>query len=547
MAISRADLMGDWMKAYGFLEVTPKDFYTSIFRKCLQGQSVKDNSETRGSVIIQTVVKPKSAGKGKLTILDENLDGLEKAIESANRIYEHFGKEGQLGEVSVLTFTNGCTYLGKRMVANNLFELSALIVEVDDLIGNDDPNQEGLRSLMKSFTGGFAYDEDSSGGLRIPKPTYLVCSGSGIHLYYVFEKPIRVNRKSFYKQYEALDDYKYCLMYTLWKRLRITDKELEKQGIAQRYRLVGTRTKEGGICRAFQVGQTVSIAYMNQFCEDLSFEDEHSGRLMKAPEIYEIEYTAPKEKQQEEKKETIPRLGNLGKGAYVNVLNVIKNHAKEGKRYWMVFCLASVARNCAIPYEQLEKDAYGLLDYLDSLTEHAGENQFTKSDIECALKSYYYTGSFMRKSTCEQLCGVKFAPAIKRNGRTRKEHLEYMKEQKELKRKKGEPVDSGRSLKWWPVLAYRLLYLDGTKAECEKKAGVSRHTILKYWTLADELEECGSGAVNGLSEALKGHSLDELLQEDKKPVGVALVKEQAEKILMEKGLLGKYTKTLPEK
>ena len=502
MAISRADLMGDWMKAYGFLEVTPKDFYTSIFRKCLQERSVKDNSETRGSVIIQTVVKPKSAGKGKVTILDENLDGLEKAIESANRIYEHFGKEGQLGEVSVLTFTNGCTYLGKRMVANNLFELSALIVEVDDLIGNDDPNQEGLRSLMKSFTGGFAYDGDSSGGLRVPKPTYLVCSGSGIHLYYVFEKPIRVNRKSFYKQYEALDDYKYCLMYMLWKRLRITDKELEKQGIAQRYRLVGTRTKEGGICRAFQVGQTVSISYMNQFCEDLSFEDEHSGRLMKAPEIYEIEYTAPKEKQQEEKKETIPRLGNLGKGAYVNVLNVIKNHAKEGKRYWMVFCLASVARNCAIPYEQLEKDAYGLLDYLDSLTEHAGENQFTKSDIECALKSYYYTGPFMRKSTCEQLCGVKFAPAIKRNGRTRKEHLEYMKEQKELKRKKGEPVDSGRSLKWWPVLAYRLLYPDGTKAECEKKAGVSRHTILKYWTLADELEECGSGAVVGLSEAL---------------------------------------------
>ena len=536
MAISRADLMGDWMKAYGFLEVTPKDFYTSIFRKCLQERSVKDNSETRGSVIIQTVVKPKSAGKGKVTILDENLDGLEKAIESANRIYEHFGKEGQLGEVSVLTFTNGCTYLGKRMVANNLFELSALIVEVDDLIGNDDPNQEGLRSLMKSFTGGFAYDGDSSRGLRIPKPTYLVCSGSGIHLYYVFEKPIRVNRKSFYKQYEALDDYKYCLMYMLWKRLRITDKELEKQGIAQRYRLVGTRTKEGGICRAFQVGQTVSISYMNQFCEDLSFEDEHSGRLMKAPEIYEIEYTAPKEKQQEEKKETIPRLGNLGKGAYVNVLNVIKNHAKEGKRYWMVFCLASVARNCAIPYEQLEKDAYGLLDYLDSLTEHAGENQFTKSDIECALKSYYYTGPFMRKSTCEQLCGVKFAPAIKRNGRTRKEHLEYMKEQKELKRKKGEPVDSGRSLKWWPVLAYRLLYPDGTKAECEKKAGVSRHTILKYWTLADELEECGSGAVDGLSEALKGHSLDELLQEDKKPVGVALVKEQAERILTEKGL-----------
>lgn len=272
MAISRADLMGDWMKAYGFLEVTPKDFYTSIFRKCLQERSVKDNSETRGSVIIQTVVKPKSAGKGKVTILDENLDGLEKAIESANRIYEHFGKEGQLGEVSVLTFTNGCTYLGKRMVANNLFELSALIVEVDDLIGNDDPNQEGLRSLMKSFTGGFAYDGDSSGGLRVPKPTYLVCSGSGIHLYYVFEKPIRVNRKSFYKQYEALDDYKYCLMYMLWKRLRITDKELEKQGIAQRYRLVGTRTKEGGICRAFQVGQTVSISYMNQFCEDLSFD-----------------------------------------------------------------------------------------------------------------------------------------------------------------------------------------------------------------------------------------------------------------------------------
>lgn len=547
MAISRADLMGDWMKAYGFLEVSPESFYTSIFRECLQGQSVKDNSEIRGSVIIQTVVKPKSAGKGKVTIFDKDLDGLEKAIESANRIYEHFERGEGLGEVSVLTFTNGCTYLGKRMVANNIFELSALIVEVDDLIGNDDPNQEGLRSLMKSFKGGLAYDRDSSGGLRIPKPTYLVCSGSGVHLYYVFEKPIRVNRKSFYKQYEALDDYKYCLMYTLWKRLKITNKELEKQGIAQRYRLVGTRTKEGGICRAFQVGQTVSISYMNQFCKDLSFEDEHSGRLMKAPEIYEIEYMAPKEKQQKEKKKTIPKFGNLGKGAYENVLDTIKNHAKEGKRYWMVFCLASVARNCAIPYEQLEKDAYSLLDYLDSLTEHEGENQFTKSDIECALKSYNYTGPFIRKSTCEQMCGVKFPPAIKRNGRTRKEHLEYMKEQKELKRKNGEPVDSGRSLKWWHIMAYRLLYPDGTKAECEKKAGVSRHTVLKYWELTDELARCDIGAVNRLSGLLKGHELDEILQENKKTIGAVLVKEQAEKILTEKGLLEKYKKTFPNK
>lgn len=277
---------------------------------------------------------------------------------------------------------------------------------------------------------------------------------------------------------------------------------------------------------------------MNQFSSTLLVEEDmDSYRSVELPKLYEIENTAPgtggknREKQQKEKRK-YPRYGSLGQGAYENALELVKKYAKEGKRYWMMYCLAATARSCAIPEDKIKKDAYGLLEYMDSLTENTSENRFTKSDIDCALRNYYYDGPFMRKSTFEEMCGVRLPGSIRRNGRTREEHMEYMKEKKEQKRQQGEPVDNGPALKWWPVVAYRLIYQQGKKAECEKATKLSRHTVLKYWGLWEGLLQSDTVFVNELSERVQGHGLE-------KVIDMAEMKEQVGKRLKELGLLAK--------
>lgn len=232
MAISKTEQMADWLKSYGYKELRPLEFYAMLFGDCLSDKNEEGN-KCHGVGMVQTIIKPRGADKGWVKTFDKNLDGLKKAIDAANEKYEDLEKRGRLGEVSILTITNGCSYLGKRMVASNIFELSALIVEVDDLIGNDTTNQEGLKRLILSMKQGEDGRLNRLGEPLLPNPTVIVCSGSVVHLYYIFQKPIRVNRKSFPKQYKSLNNYKYCLMYTLWKKLGITERELEIQGMTK--------------------------------------------------------------------------------------------------------------------------------------------------------------------------------------------------------------------------------------------------------------------------------------------------------------------------
>ena len=77
---------------------------------------------------------------------------------------------------------------------------------------------------------------------------------------------------------------------------------------------VGSPTKTGSVVRAFQIGDKVSLEYMNSFRDNLKYEDE-SHRFQECPELSEIVNTAPGTARPYKKKTYTPT-GNLGKGAY---------------------------------------------------------------------------------------------------------------------------------------------------------------------------------------------------------------------------------------
>ncbi|WP_445548147.1 hypothetical protein, partial [Holdemanella biformis] len=74
-------------------------------------------------------------------------------------------------------------YAGKQRTNENARFLFALCVEIDDI----NP-KNGINELFYTF---------ERVNRPVPKPTYIVCSGNGVHLYYVFERPIPLFKNIF--------------------------------------------------------------------------------------------------------------------------------------------------------------------------------------------------------------------------------------------------------------------------------------------------------------------------------------------------------------
>lgn len=555
----KKNILAEWFVENGYAELSPIPFYREVFREGIIDTSKDAKTKRKGVGMVNTLIEAVSAEgeeyskKGYPKVFYDSLNELHKEIVNSTNKYNDFKVRGLENSVRILTFTNGCTYFGHNMTADNMFELTALIIEIDDLIaetitypdGSVEYKPTGLLNMFHQMKP----VQMRNGKIRpalYPTPTFIVCSGQGIHLYYVFVEPIQLNRKSFPKHFEIWDEYKHCLMDAMWRTQTITRRPTEFQGIDQRYRCVGTPTKNGSLCRAFQVGDRVTLEYMNSFRENLGYTDPETHRHKECPELGVIVNNAPGTAGTKKKKKW-PRYGTLGIAAYYQALSRIKSDARQGKRYWMIYCLAATARMCAVPYETLKADAYDLLEFLDSLTEASeyGSNNFTKQDLEDALKNYFYDGPFMKRLTYERICGVKCPEPSRRNGRTQEEHLQLARQRRAEKLAKGQITNlGGRKLNWWPTFAYRVLCPNATKAECERQISSSKATIAKYWGLVDDMIEHSTYAeyqVEMLYEAMLEHNWEEI-EEGNIPIERTTIKEYSTSYLEHYSLLDKYKK-----
>ena len=74
----------------------------------------------------------------------------------------------------------------------------------------------------------------------------------------------------------------------------------------------------------------------------------------------------------------------------------------------------------------------------------------------------------------------------KRNGRTQAAHLQRARAVQNVDYPNGEWRDgNGRPSKQQIVLEWQQLHPTGKKIDCERDTGLSRHTVLKWWS-----EEC---------------------------------------------------------
>ena len=75
----------------------------------------------------------------------------------------------------------------------------------------------------------------------IPKATFIVNSGTGLHLYYVLTEPVPM----YPQNQKTLKELKYALTRQIWNRFTSSIREPQMQGILQGFRVVGSGSKLG--------------------------------------------------------------------------------------------------------------------------------------------------------------------------------------------------------------------------------------------------------------------------------------------------------------
>ncbi len=319
----------------------------------------------------------------------------------------------------------------------------------------------------------------------LPVPTYIVSSGTGLHLYYKFKTPL----PCYPEVKESLWEFKKTLTEMLWNKYVTTDYEkhrIQYESTFQAFRMVGTQTKNNGIVECFRTGEDITAAYLNTFVpQDKQIIIKNTGftrlSLAEARELYPKWYEERVVKGIAGKKQW-----KSNPALYRWWLSLIRSRAQVGHRYYCLYCLAVYGKKCGIPYKQVKEDAFSLLPRFSSMSV---ENEFTADDVAAALQAYRAEKSAKTPiDFISRISGIEI-PRNKRNGRTRKEHLTIVHAIANAKRTIGENPygNNGRPTKQAEVSAWRATHPDGNKYQCIKDTGMSKTTVYKWWDNPAEL------------------------------------------------------------
>lgn len=142
------------------------------------------------------------------------------------------------------------TYIGKSREATNARFIYAMAIDVDGIT-----EEHYLTDLFHQI----------EAAEHLPKPTFIVWSGTGIHLYFQFEKPI----PCFKNVTKQLQELKTALTKKIWNMyVTSLSNKPQLQSLFQGFRLVGGVTKNGNRTEAFYYGGKVTLEYLNSFVEE---------------------------------------------------------------------------------------------------------------------------------------------------------------------------------------------------------------------------------------------------------------------------------------
>ena len=194
---------------------------------------------------------------------DGKYNGIAVSIRKGEKKAKRLTVTDDLEAIGEMTMTDDfclmspISYVGKSRKSGNARFMYAMAIDLD---GIETLNQ--WRFFIKQVEQGHKMRSFVWG---LPKPTYLVSSGTGIHIYYVFQKPIPLFRNIV----EQLEILKKRLTWQAWTQgASSLHDNVQYESLFQGFRVVGTVTKNGDRCRAFKVGDKITVEYLNYFVPD---------------------------------------------------------------------------------------------------------------------------------------------------------------------------------------------------------------------------------------------------------------------------------------
>ena len=373
-------------------------------------------------------------------------------------------------ECNSLTLCSGLVYRKRANKLINGQRMNALIFDLDGV------GLTELRNLFLRFGG------NAERIRRLPMPTFIVLSGTGLHVYYVFQKPIDLcpNIKI------QLKSLKYDLTYRMWE-YKATSKlqAIQYQSINQSFRMVGSiNDKHGTQLVAFCTGEYVTLEYLNAYVKPENRVDINKPfcpskmTIEQAKEAYPDWYERVIVKGDKRRKQWDISGKVHGNDPYALYHWWLKkaDNIKGGHRYFYLMCLSIYAYKCGVPKKQLKIDMQAIFNEL-RLIEH--DNILTEEDVNSALEAYdkeYYNFTI---SDIEILTDVRIE-RNRRNGRTQAQHLQIARATRDIVNPNWRS-GNGRPSAQKNVLEWRKQHPQGKKADCHRDTGLDAKTIRKWW------------------------------------------------------------------
>ncbi len=481
-------MLEDVLRKWGGVDVPPMAVYTDMFSL---GQGVlQRNGEESGEFKANPIAYWKNSGKSKghFRILFD--DDFEQTLE-----------ELQQADFAIL---NGITYFGRKNVQEHASKMYAMIIDLDGL---DD-------SKLNNFLhGAFSKDYDI-----YPLPNYIVLSGHGVHLYYLFEYgiPLFPNIKL---QLKAL---KYALTEKIWNMYTSNEEKKQFQGINQGFRVIGGKTKIDGVCsRAFRMHQhPFNLEQLGKYVPEEFRVDERKlfreTRLTreqakkKYPEWYEkVVVNGDK----------TPKLWDIsGKvnGDNPHALydwwkRKIEVGATYHHRYFNIMCLAIYGAKCDKPYEEVEADALEYIPFMNSINQ---DEPFTEEDVMSALECYDARYATFPIDDIVKISGIEIVKN-KRNGRKQAEHLKRARAVQAIDYPAGEwRNQDGRPSAEQIVKEWKEKNPGATKADCIRETGLSKPTVYKWWdNQHTEIKTVSEKMIKEKNDALSDKYFEQIMQQ----------------------------------
>lgn len=184
------------------------------------------------------------------------------------------------------------------------------------------------------------------------------------------------------------------------------------------------------------------------------------------------------------------RLKPRSRKLYDGTLARILAETKPGSRYMSMFVLAGLAYNCNVSKSALEHDLRSLMDSEWGRKPSPSDGHpITNKDIKSAMKGYNPIGCLRSKEIIEELVGWRFGPPAKRNGRTRMEHLQTDPRSYCVYVRKLHYEEQAAG-KGKRLAEFLAENPSASKRAACKALGMSRTTVTKYWA-----EACAAAGV----------------------------------------------------